>query len=125
MIPKAKWRFAIGTTSLVPHPHSRRLHYLIVDVDGPDVTPTLIFLNQTFRRITTSVYPTPHGWHIYTNYALPWASLCVLLSRIPGVDNLWVTIGRRRGYFYLADKCEVRLTWPVVRMVLHHGKKKA
>ena len=120
--PKRKWSFAIGTTSLVPkHP---RLHYLMADVDlgGFRVGQTLDWFaelgvnNFTLQR-------TRHGWHIYTDTKMTWRKLTSTLSRTPGVDQAWLSIGIKRGYLFLADKSPgVPLHWPVKRMVLHYSK---
>lgn len=119
--PKTKWRFAIGTTSLVPT--APRLHYLIADVDGPYINATLAHFawlgvkNFTLQR-------TRHGWHVYTKTRMPWRKLTATLSRTPGVDQAWLRIGLTRGYLFLADKHAVPLNWSVKRMVLTLAKKK-
>jgi hypothetical protein len=117
----AKWKFAIGTTSLWVPDH--RWHYLIIDVDHQNVKETLTYLLDVLFITELAVYPTPHGWHIYTDRKLTWSGLYATLQHVPGVDQQWLAIGRKRGYLFLADYKPVVLPWPVVRMVLHVKKK--
>jgi hypothetical protein len=124
---KNKWRFAIGTTSLVPSTLDCRKrcpieHYVICDVDDGDITPTLSYLTNDLGVTRAAIYPTPHGWHIFTPLQMRWRLLLWTLRRVPGVDSNWLRIGERRGYLFLADKKPVKVDWPVVRMVLHNGK---
>jgi hypothetical protein len=118
--PKLKWKFAIGTTSLVPFT-SPQLHYLIMDIDcKPIPTATLKILAE--YNVRYRAYETQHGWHIYTSCAMPWSLLIRCLNNVPGVDQQWLRIGKRRGYFFLADKELASLPWPTIHMVLHHRK---
>jgi hypothetical protein len=117
---RAKWKFAIGTTSLVP---DTSLHYLILDVDNDQTEPTLRYLTDVLHVTDLAAYPTPHGWHIYTAYKLSFLLLIQCISNVPNVDTQWLAIGRKRGYMFLADYKPVILPWPVVRMVLNHGKR--
>jgi hypothetical protein len=122
-LTKTKWDFAIGTTSIVPHTH-RRKHYLIGDVDGYNMVPTLQFLGEQLRVFAIFTQRTQHGFHFYTNLQLSFKELLYVLRRIPGVDATWVGIGESRGYLYLADKEAMMLPWPVVRMVIYVNKEK-
>ncbi len=124
---KNKWRFAIGTTSLVPTSvapgrgdHPRR-HYLIADVDTKDDTAVneVAWHLEELKVNRWALFPTRNGWHLYTDAVYRWPALLPVLAAFPHVDPNWLRIGRRRGYFYLADKTEVKLDWPVIRMVLH------
>src|SRR5271170_4804491 len=122
--PKSKWRFAIGTTSLVPT--SPRLHYLMADIDSCSF---ICSLSQTLSHFAWlgvknfTLQRTRHGWHIYTDTRMPWRKLTATLSRTPGVDQAWLRIGLQRGYLFLADKAPVPLNWPVKRMVLSYDRK--
>ena len=118
--PKSKWRFAIGTTSLVPTEPG--MHYLIADVDGHNLSTTIIHFIIWSGVRSFHVQHTNSGWHIYTDQRYTWRRLLRILSVTPGVDQKWVAIGRQRGYLFLADKGAVMLNWPVKRMVLHYGK---
>jgi hypothetical protein len=126
-----KWKFAIGTTSIVPKTH-RTLHYLICDIDERDAGATLDFImsnlplasKHTNNPIEIRTQQTERGWHIYTNSIFEWKSLLWCLRHIPGVDRNWIRIGARRGYFFLADKDVITFSWPVKRMVIYHEKRK-
>jgi hypothetical protein len=120
--PKTKWRFAIGTTSLVP---GSKLHYLIVDIDSKyngEIVNLLWYIIQNFPRCSIYIQATRHGYHLFTNVKMHWRTLRRELRRMPNVDPSWITIGERRGYFFLADKKPVRLSWPVKRMTLRWEK---
>jgi hypothetical protein len=121
MQPNPKWRFAIGTTSLVPNTDPPR-HYLIVDVDTKNVQRTVEYLTNVLLIPDVAVFPTPRGWHVYTPAVFTWNGVLSKLAHVPHVDRRWLKIGQRRGYLFLADKTAVVLDWPVVRMVLHHRK---
>jgi hypothetical protein len=113
---KYKWKFAIGTTSRVPH---SKLHYLIVDFDEEHPRFSLIAgMNPDHMFIQK----TPHGWHVYTDLQVTFSKLGQLLE-IVGADKSWISIGKSRGYFFLADKGPVPLPWPVERMKLHAKKR--
>ena len=118
MKPKIKWKFAIGTTSCVPH---STLHYLIADVDAKMIRNVLSYMVHIGVR-SFEIQQTKRGWHVYTNLRLSWRRLLRILRLMPDVDKQWVKIGAKRGYLYLADKAPVVPSWPVVRMVLSHGK---
>ena len=114
---KNKWRFAIGTTSRVPGRPG--MHYLIADFDGePKFRNLLQWKFGVWQK-------TPHGWHFYSDIM---ASLKVMVKwlRMVGADPAWIRIGRKRGYFFLADKDQINFEWPVERMVLRikDGKEK-
>jgi|SRR5271154_676534 len=122
--PKSKWRFAIGTTSLVPT--SPRLHYLMADVDDAFTMSKLGNVLAYFAYLGAKNFTlqrTRNGWHVYTDTRMPWRKLTATLSRTPGVDQAWLRIGLQRGYLFLADKSPVQLNWPVKRMVLHYEPK--
>jgi hypothetical protein len=113
-----KWRFAIGTTSRVPD--SGGLHYLIADFDNPNVSIQLGKLgacNLIMQR-------TDHGWHLYTDVVLPFNLLVSALKEL-GADPAWIEIGKKRGYYFLADKSMIVFPWKVEHMVIHHAKEKA
>jgi hypothetical protein len=121
---KIKWRFAIGTTSLVPSTNPRR-HYLIADIDTKKtdaVDYTIAYLRLIVGCPRISCHETEHGWHIYTQTQLPWSLLIDTLKNVPNVDRNWLRIGKRRGYLFLADKDYFYPNWPVVRMLIRHGE---
>lgn len=120
MLDNYKWRFAIGTTSRVPKMPGK--HYVILDIDGPKL-PSLINQVACFAYPGIKIYKTEHGWHVYTNMIVSWRTLPNLLLDL-GADPSWVKIGRRRGYFFLADKKQAKLPWPVERMCLSAKKGK-
>lgn len=120
--PKTKWKFAIGTTSIVPNT-KRRKHYLIGDVDGHYMVPTLEFLGEILGVGAIFTQRTKRGFHFYTNLQVSFGELLYILRRVPGVDAAWITIGERRGYFYLADKDAIYLPWHVIRMIIHTEPK--
>ena len=114
-----KWKFAIGTTSRVPG--TKGLHYLILDIDTKKhPQPLLIKLLAIGAGVRAT--PTEHGWHIYTNFIVTLADFCTLAEEC-GADPSWISIGMKRGYFFLADKESVNLEWPVERMLIHRGEK--
>lgn len=118
---KTKWKFAVGTTSLVPHTNG--LHYMIIDTDTRAAVNSVIKFLDTLGVKNVGWFKTPNGWHVYTDQVYPWRKLLAVLSTVPNVDHKWLAIGRRRGYLFLADYAPVHLDWPVVRMVIHYGKK--
>jgi hypothetical protein len=121
--PKLKWRFAIGTSSVVPGEPS--MHHLIGDVDGKDISTTLIHLLDELEVIDVVVQATTRGFHFYNDRRFPFRDLVRVLRRVPGVDAAWIRIGQGRGYFFLADKPGgVSLPWPVTRMVIHANEAK-
>jgi hypothetical protein len=114
-----KWDFAIGTTSRVPNSN---LHYVMGDIDG-QLWPVL---NRLLYRIVPNhliIERTEHGWHFYTDYKTTFADMILLLYHI-GCDKVWVDIGMRRGYLFLADKSQISVSWPVERMAIHGAKKR-
>jgi hypothetical protein len=120
--PKTKWKFAIGTTSFVP---DSKLHYLIVDIDTKDenkIVNAVWHLIYRFPRCSIYIQPTRHGYHLFTNIKLSWMDLRRKIRKIPFVDLTWIGIGESRGYFFLADKGHVRLSWKVRRMILRWEK---
>ena len=123
-IPKLKWRFAIGTTSLVPSTNPRR-HYLILDIDTKDVDEvnhTIGYLKNIIGCSMVSCHETQRGWHIYTPTQYSWSILLDVLRCVPNVDRNWLRIGKRRGYLFLADKDYFYPNWPVIRMFIRYGK---
>lgn len=128
--PHKKWKFAIGTTSLVPLSEIERFqprpHYIMADIDHDDIMPAIEYiLDQTRPQdIEGYCFRTKRGWHIYTDWFMSWRNALSFISAIPGVDKNWIRIGEKRGYLFLADKTLVKLNWPVVRMVLHIKKNK-
>ena len=115
-----KWKFAIGTTSRVPD--NPTWHYFIADYDGKDAV-MLRVINEEMERLTAEgwkfvIQETPHGFHLYSNLTLQFYELIQCLKNC-GADRGWLRIGKRRGYFFLADKDMVLMSWPVERMMLH------
>lgn len=117
-----KWKFAIGTTSRVPN--SQSFHYLIADFDDPN-KPDLSKFRSIGLLIPQNIFiqKTEHGWHMYTDNEYLFSELFLILHQL-GADKKWIQIGRKRGYYFLADKSSVILPWPVERMVLHVEEKK-
>lgn len=118
-----KWKFAIGTTSRIP---DSQLHYFIADFDNVETIPLTAISLLCDNLIITQ--KTPNGIHLYSNLKLTFKELIRLL-KICGADPSWIRIGRKRGYFFLADKNEVEIPWPVERMFLkwngvNNGKKR-
>lgn len=120
MRPKAKWKFAIGTTSRVPD--SGGMHYVIMDIDSQVWPNGLVPILELADRVL--IQRTEHGWHFYTDLIVPWGHLPKLL-REAGADPAWVTIGEERGYYFLADKSALMFSWKVEHMVIYYGKEKA
>lgn len=116
-----KWKFAIGTTSRVPNSN---LHYFMADFDGPaseDLCSAAIHLFLCGYFIY--IQETKNGLHLYSNRQMPFKELCTNLKHL-GADPVWVEIGKKRGYFFLADKDAVNLSWPVERMALRFDGEK-
>ena len=117
-----KWRFAIGTTSRVP---GSRFHYLIADFDEKlNMRMWLMLGVMSMFGIKYRLQETTHGWHLYTNIQMSFSELVRTLKRMRA-DPAWITIGKERGYYFLADKKKIRFNWKVEHMVIHHGQKKA
>ena len=110
--PAAKYHFMLGTTSRVPkHPG---WHYLILDIDG-EVNQRLTRMPQ-FRNFI--LQPTQSGIHVYTNLHFPSIKQMVKFAVTLGADRTWAKLAKKRGWAFLADKREVKIPWPVERMVL-------
>lgn len=107
-----KWRFAIGTTSRVPN--EENMHYFIADFDCMVSMEALIFISGS----SCVIQATPRGFHLYSDKKLSFDQLIRALKHC-GADPSWIRIGRKRGYFFLADKDEVKTSWPVERMILY------
>lgn len=114
-----KWKFAIGTTSRVPH--SGGLHYLIVDFDTEK--PDFSFIRKLAIN-NAIVQRTKHGWHVYTDLQLEFVTVVNVLKHMIDADPNWIRIGQERGYYFLADKSQVVFPWPVEHMVLRYAKEK-
>lgn len=112
-----KWKFAIGTTSRVPN--SKQQHYLIADFDKVPHLPRIMALGANNMMLQR----TPNGWHLYTDLQYSFKKLCEVLSII-GADKKWISIGKSRGYLFLADKQAVYLPWPVERMNIYAKKER-
>lgn len=113
-----KWKFAIGTTSIVPNSDK---HYYIADFDCP--IPDSVFKTLQKNNVSFIVQKTKNGFHLYTDWKMSFNSLIKALRATPSVDRKWISIGIMRGYFFLADKDSVNMNWEVKRMVIYHGKK--
>lgn len=119
ILPNPKWDFAIGTTSRVPG--RPNYHYLIVDVDESRLQTLPELLRQLGAK-TIILQGTPSGgWHVYTNIIYSWRQLFHFMPTY--ADQKWLSIGKRRGYLFLADKNVITMPWPVERMVLHFDRK--
>jgi hypothetical protein len=118
--PKAKWRYAIGTTSRVPKSF---LHYLIIDIDQPRIPyPLIRWITEHTTATHLFIQKTQHGWHVYTNHVCSFRSLIKSLTHRKHVDQRWLSIGKKRGYLFLADKDIAHVPWPVERMQIHYQK---
>lgn len=114
-----KWRFAIGTTSRVP---GSRLHYLLADFDDKlNMKMWLLVGMLATLGLTYRLQETPHGFHLYTNVQLTFSQLVRTLKKLDA-DPAWISIGKERGYYFLADKKRIRFNWKVEHMVIHHAK---
>ena len=111
-----KWRFAIGTTSRVPY--KQGYHYLIADYDSKFPSFHLLDISGANNAVFQK---TEHGWHLYTDWIFTFDELVSELHCL-GADEAWIRIGKKRGYFFLADKSHVAMSWPVERMVIYHGE---
>lgn len=105
--PAKKYHFMLGTTSRVPG--HKGLHYLIGDFDGVKRKPDWSRFQITQR--------TQSGWHVYTPYRLPLKKMLQFAVR-HGADRTWARLALKRGWAFLADKGEVKIPWPVERMVI-------
>lgn len=114
-----KWNFAIGTTSRVPY--CKRLHYFIADFDCEKL-PDNVIENISYWSKHVFIQKTKNGYHVYTDCKLTFNSLVKKLRHCKA-DKKWVSIGKKRGYFFLADKSHVILPWHVERMVLNYNGK--
>lgn len=117
--PKPKWDFAIGTTSRVPGRPG--YHYLIMDVDYNAIHFGFLATLKKFGATAIVMQPTESGWHVYTNLIYSWKQLFHFMPSC--CDSKWVSIGKKRGYLYLADKSQIVFPWPVERMILHFDRK--
>jgi len=93
-------------------------HYLILDLDTKkhmEYPPSALTLMGGILQ------KTQHGWHVYTPYYGPFHHI-LKLAKEHGADKQWLSIGKKRGYLFLADKDEIRIPWPVERMVIYAKK---
>lgn len=114
-----KWKFAIGHTSRVPN--SGGLHYLIVDFDTEK--PDFSFIRKLAIN-NAIIQRTKHGWHVYTDLQLEFDTVVNVLKNMIDADPVWIRIGQKRGYYFLADKQAIIFPWPVEPMVIYIGKEK-
>jgi hypothetical protein len=115
---KYKWTFALGTTSRVPN---SPLHYLILDIDQELTWKNIAGIKHYARHFF--VEKTTNGYHVYTDCRLTFKQMQMAFLAC-GADPSWSRIGQRRGYWFLADKDQIILPWPVERMALHYDPKK-
>lgn len=117
-----KWRFAVGTTSRVPHRVG--MHYLILDYDAPwKFKDVFTFVENGLRDDEGKwiAQPTTNGWHVYTSVIGDFSYIKQKAWRM-AADLSWLRIAEKRGYLFLADKAPVPLPWPVERMVIAREK---
>lgn len=116
-----KWRFAIGTTSRVPRSYdpltSEHLHYLILDIDGK-LNP--LRWQKLVRLCPHAILEkTRNGFHVYTDIRVH-SSEFIRLARRFGADPVWINIGHKRGYWFLAERYRpINPPWNVERMTLN------
>ena len=65
------------------------------------------------------IQKTENGFHVYTDLKLKFSQMCNALRWLKA-DISWIKIGEKRGYWFLADKDAVIVSWPVERMALHY-----
>ena len=111
--PAPKYHFMLGTTSRVPG--APGWHYLILDIDGGKKLPSM---GLTFGiKPACIAQRTNSGWHVFTAVKM---RLKPMLKRAihMGADRTWARLALKRGWAFLADKGEVKIPWPVERMVI-------
>lgn len=112
--PARKYHFMLGTTSRVPG--APGWHYLIIDVDSKTRMKHL-FLRGILPEPNVS-QETVSGVHIYTNRVLRLKQMLHIAVKWYGADRTWARLALKRGWAFLADKGEVKIPWPVERMVI-------
>lgn len=117
ILPKEKWRFAVGTTSRVIGTNGTDRHFLILDIDSIEFDTSEIhdFVNSMDCR--SFLMPSPRGWHLFTDLIVSFNEFKTYAKEL-GADSAWIAIGESRGYWFLADYMQVLLPWTVERMML-------
>ena len=114
----SKLRFAYGVSSIVPKrkisPEGQQpnqssmpeLHYQLLDCDGkqPDDVYYWLLKNEEEPFI---VYQTPHGVHAIVYNPLPFPECAAAMLRVPFADKSHISIGLKRGYWFLEQKIPV------------------
>ena len=83
----------LGVSSQVAWDKTR--HWLLADFDGDLPNPELALSKFHFS------YKTPHGYHGILFKSATFAETAKRLLSIDGIDKTWVSIGIKRGYWFL------------------------
>jgi len=95
-----KWRY--GITSRVPGVPN--YHWFLADLDTQCKRCLVEFEDWLYGKLRSYQiikYATKTGYHYIVFYALSFRQMIVLLADAPYVDEKWLRIGVKRGYWFL------------------------
>jgi len=110
-----KWRY--GVTSRIPGVPG--YHWFMADLDTQCTNCLMEFegwLIKMFGAQNQIKYRTQNGYHYIVFYALPFRKLLSLLADAPYVDEKWLIIGVKRGYWFLETHAELPDNLPLEYM---------
>jgi len=95
-----KWRY--GITSRIPGVEGH--HWFVADLDTqcqPCIREFEKWLYDKLGQNHVVKYRTQNGYHYIVFYGLTFRKLLALLADAPHIDEKWLKIGVKRGYWFL------------------------
>jgi len=101
-----KLRKAYGMTSqTIRNKHGQVNHWLLFDLDNCTPREFLSWMHHKFGNyVLYTSYPTPHGWHFIVWESHSFMETAKILVECPCIDQKWVKIGFKRGYWFLENR---------------------
>jgi len=84
-------------------------HFLLIDIDGDYLClrDAMMWLIAHKIRTADFIVATKRGWHIFCFQRFTFQALRFLMPKIPHIDQKWVRIGLKRGYWFLWTRTAV------------------
>ena len=84
-------------------------HFLLIDIDGDYkcLRDAMMWLIAHKIRTADFIVKTKRGWHIFCFQRFTFQALRFLMPKIPHIDQKWVRIGLKRGYWFLWTRTAV------------------